>query len=157
MWLKSPPYICRTINDNTMRITSDKESTKILKKFLTKIESLTFQDNWLGFGEVSVRIVSVGETDKWNWNENNYSRVLNIEVTMKKKGERYSEDRIPTKHYWSDTRMSFYKRRKSSASVYFDRLINQTQIPLFFKLASITGPRHYCSDFMGNVTFKYID
>jgi hypothetical protein len=140
-----------------MKITSDKESTKILKKFLTKIESLTFKDNWMGFGEVSVRIVSVGETDKWNWNENKYSRVLNIEVTMKKKGERYSEDRIPAEYSWRETRISFYKKRKSSASVYFDRLINQTQIPLFFKMASIPGPRHYCSDFMGNITFKYID
>jgi len=140
-----------------MRITSDKESTKILKKFLTKIGSLTFQDNWMGFGEVSIRIVSVGETDKWNWNENKYSRVLNIEVTMKKKGERYSEDRIPAEYSWRETRISFYKRRKSNASVYFDRLICQTQIPLFFKMASIPGPRHSGSDFMGNITFKYID
>jgi len=140
-----------------MKITSDKESTKILKKFLTKIGSLTFQDNWMGFGEVSIRIVSVGETDKWNWNENKYSRVLNIEVTMKKKGERYSEDRIPAEYSWRETRISFYKRRKSNASVYFDRLICQTQIPLFFKMASIPGPRHSGSDFMGNITFKYID
>jgi hypothetical protein len=140
-----------------MKITSDKESTKIVKKFLTKIGSLTFHDNWNGFGDVTIRIVSVGETDKWNWNENKYSRVLNIEITMKKKGERFSEDRIPTKHYWSETRISFYKRRKSNASVYFDRLICQTQIPLFFKMASIPGPRHLTNDFMGNITFKYID
>jgi len=140
-----------------MKITSDKESTKIVKKFLTKIGSLTFQDNWMGFGEVSIRIVSVGETDKYNWNESKYSRVLNIEVTMKKKGERYSKDRIPAEYSWRETRISFYKKRKSSASVYFDRLICQTQIPLFFKMASIPGPRHSGSDFMGNITFKYID
>jgi hypothetical protein len=140
-----------------MKITSDKESTKIVKKFLEKKNILVLKDNWLGFGEVSIRIVSVGETDKYNWNENKYSRVLNIEITMKKKGERFSEDRIPTKHYWSETRISFYKRRKSNASVYFDRLICQTQIPLFFKMASIPGPRHSGSDFMGNITFKYID
>ena len=140
-----------------MKITSDKESTKIVKKFLTKIGSLTFQDNWMGFGEVSIRIVSVGETDKYNWNESKYSRVLNIEVTMKKKGERYSKDRIPAEYSWRETRISFYKKRKSSASLYFDRLICQTQIPLFFKMASIPGPRHSGSDFMGNITFKYID
>jgi len=140
-----------------MKITSDKESTKILKKFLTKIGPLTFQDNWMGFGEVSIRIVSVGETDKYNWNESKYSRVLNIEVTMKKKGERYSKDRIPAEYSWRETRISFYKKRKSSASLYFDRLICQTQIPLFFKMASIPGPRHSGSDFMGNITFKYID
>jgi hypothetical protein len=140
-----------------MKITSDKESTKILKKFLTKIGSLTFKDNWNGFGDVTIRIVSVGETDKYNWNESKYSRVLNIEVTSKKKGNRYSEDRIPSKHYWSNTQMSFYKSRKSHAEFCFNKMINQTKIPLFFKMASIPGPRYNDNEYMGNVTFKYID
>jgi len=140
-----------------MTITQDKLSTNLVKKFLKKKGTLIMKEEWHGFGEVSIRIVSVGETDKWNWNENKYSRVLNIEVTMKKKGERYSEDRIPAEYSWRETRISFYKRRKSNASVYFDRLICQTQIPLFFKMASIPGPRHSGSDFMGNITFKYID
>jgi len=92
-----------------MRITSDKESTKILKKFLTKIESLTFQDNWNGFGDVTVRIVSVGESSKYNWNESSYSRVLNIEVTAKKEGYHFSENKIPNVYSWGSTRMAFYK------------------------------------------------
>ena len=50
-----------------MKITADKKSTKVVKKFLQKTNSLTFKDTWNGFGEVSIRIVSVGETNKWNY------------------------------------------------------------------------------------------
>ncbi len=140
-----------------MKITSDKESTKILKKFLTKIESLTFQDNWNGFGDVTVRIVSVGESSKYNWNESSYSRVLNIEVTAKKEGYHFSENKIPNVYSWGSTRMAFYKRRKSHAEFCFNRMIDKTNIPMFFKMASIPGPRYNDNEYMGNVTFKYID
>jgi len=139
-----------------MTITQDKLSTNLVKKFLKKKGTLIMKEEWHGFGEVSIRIVSVGETDKYNWNEQKYSRVLNIEVTMKKTGFHFSEDKIPSKYSWRGTQMNFYKRRKRAASVYFDRMINQTQIPLFFKMAGIACPRHN-SDFMGKLTFNYID
>jgi hypothetical protein len=140
-----------------MRITSDKESTKIVKKFLTKIGSLTFHDNWNGFGDVTIRIVSVGETDKYNWNESRYSRVLNIEVTARKEGFTFSENKIPHVYSWGSTRMAFFKRRKSHTEYNFNKMISQTNIPLFFKMASIPGPRYNDNEYMGNVTFKYID
>ena len=142
-----------------MKITADKRSTKLVKKFLQKTNSLTFQDTWYGFGEVSIRIVSVGETDKWNHREQAWSRVLNIEVTAKKTGSHFSEDRIPAKYSWGyNTQMSFYKKRKQHVEYYFNKLIVNTKIPLFLEMASITGPRHIGSnEFMGNVTFKYID
>jgi hypothetical protein len=140
-----------------MKITSDKESTKIVKKFLTKIGSLTFHDNWNGFGDVTIRIVSVGETDKYNWNESKYSRVLNIEVTARKEGFTFSENKIPHVYSWGSTRMAFFKRRKSHTEYNFNKMISQTNIPLFFKMASIPGPRYNNNEYMGNVTFKYID
>ena len=140
-----------------MKITSDKESTKIVKKFLTKIGSLTFHDNWNGFGDVTIRIVSVGETDKYNWNESRYSRVLNIEVTSRKEGFTFSENKIPHVYSWGSTRMAFFKRRKSHTEYNFNKMISQTNIPLFFKMASIPGPRYNDNEYMGNVTFKYID
>ena len=140
-----------------MKITSDKESTKIVKKFLTKIGSLTFHDNWNGFGDVTIRIVSVGETDKYNWNESRYSRVLNIEVTARKEGFTFSENKIPHVYSWGSTRMAFFKRRKSHTEYNFNKMISQTNIPLFFKMASIPGPRYNDNEYMGNVTFKYID
>jgi hypothetical protein len=140
-----------------MKITSDKESTKIVKKFLNKIGSLTFHDNWNGFGDVTIRIVSVGETDKYNWNESRYSRVLNIEVTARKEGFTFSENKIPHVYSWGSTRMAFFKRRKSHTEYNFNKMISQTNIPLFFKMASIPGPRYNDNEYMGNVTFKYID
>jgi len=140
-----------------MKITSDKESTKIVKKFLNKIGSLTFHDTWNGFGDVTIRIVSVGETDKYNWNESKYSRVLNIEVTARKEGFTFSENKIPHVYSWGSTRMAFFKRRKSHTEYNFNKMISQTNIPLFFKMASIPGPRYNDNEYMGNVTFKYID
>ena len=140
-----------------MKITQDKLSTKLVKKYLQKTNSLTFQDNWNGFGDVTIRIVSVGESDRWNWVDQKYSRVLNIEVTAKKKGFSFSEDRIPSEYSWSQTRMSFFKRRKSHADWCFNKLIKNTIIPTFFKAACISGPRYNNNEYMGNVTFKYID
>ena len=126
--------------------------------FRSKTNSLILKDTWNGFGEVSVRIVSVGETDKWNWRDQQYCRVLNIEVTAKKTGFHFSENRIPSKYSWGQTQISFFKKRKSHAEWCFNKMIANTKIPMFFEMASITGPRHIGSnEFMGNVTFKYID
>jgi hypothetical protein len=140
-----------------MKITQDKLSTKLVKKYLQKTNSLILKDTWNGFGEVSIRIVSVGETDKWNYIDQQWCRVLNIEVTAKKRGHHFSEDRIPSEYSWSQTRMSFFKKRKSHAEWNFNKLIVKTIIPTFFKAACITGPRYNNNEYMGNVTFKYID
>jgi hypothetical protein len=139
-----------------MKITADKYSTKLVKKFLQKTNSLTFQDTWNGFGDVKVRIVSVGETDKYNWSTKEYSRVLNIEVTTKKTGFHFSENKIPSKYAWGETQISFFKKRKSHAEFCFNKMIQKTKIPMFFEMACISGPR-YRENFMGNITFKYID
>jgi hypothetical protein len=140
----------------TMKITQDKKSTKLVKKFLQKTNSLTFQETWHGFGNVSVRIVSVGESDQYNWKDQQYGRVLNIEVTAKKTGYHFSENRIPSKHAWGQTQISFFKKRKSHAEFCFNKMIQKTKIPMFFTMAGIPTPR-YGDNFMGNVTFKYID
>jgi hypothetical protein len=139
-----------------MKITQDKRSTNLVKKFLKRTNSLIIKDTWNGFGEVSIRIVSVGETDQYNWTTKEYCRVLNIEVTAKKTGYHFSENRIPSKYAWGETQLSFYKKRKSHTEFCFNKMIQKTKIPMFFEMASITGPR-YRDNFMGNVSFKYID
>ena len=150
-------YICRTINDNTMKITQDKLSTNLVMKFLKKQNLVVMKDTWNHFGEVSVRIVSVGQTDKWNWNTNEYGRVINIEVTLKREGHRYAEGSIPSQYSWrSSNRASYFKSRKWSASRGAQRLINETTIPLFFKMASISLPRHL-DEIIGNITYKFVD
>ena len=82
--------------------------------------------------------------------------MLNIEVTAKKTGYHFSENRIPSKYAWGETQLSFYKKRKSHTEFCFNKMIQKTKIPMFFEMASITGPR-YRDNFMGNVSFKYID
>ena len=151
-------YICRTINDHTtMKITQDKLSTKLLMRFLKKQNLVVMKDTWNHFGEVSVRIVSVGQTDKWNWNTNEYGRVINIEVTLKKEGHRYTEGSIPSKYSWrSSNRASYFKSRKWGASRGAQNLINNTIIPTFFKAASIPLPRH-SDEIIGNITYKFVD
>ena len=140
-----------------MKVTQDKKSTNLVKKFLKRTNSLIINDTWNGFGEVSIRIVSVGETDQYNWTTKEYCRVLNIEVTAKKTGYHFSENKIPSKYARGyNTQMSFYKKRKSHVEFYFGKTIQKTKIPMFFEMASITGPR-YRDNFMGNVSFKYID
>ena len=140
-----------------MKITQDKLSTKLLMKFIKKNNLLVMKDTWNKFGEVSVRIVSVGQTDKWNWNTNNYGHVINIEVTLKKEGHLYAEGSIPSKYSWrSINRASYFKSRKWGASRGAQRLINDTNIPLFMKMASISLPRHD-DDIIGNITYKFID
>ena len=139
-----------------MKITADKKTTNLVKKFLKRTNSLIIKDTWHGFGEVSVRIVSVGESNKYNWKDQQYGRVLNIEVTAKKTGYHFSENRIPSKYAWGQTQISFYKKRKSHVEFYFGKMIQKTKIPLFFEMAGIPTPI-YVDNFMGNVTFKYID
>ena len=140
-----------------MTITQDKLSTKLLMRFLKKQNLVVMKDTWNHFGEVSVRIVSVGQTDKWNWNTNEYGRVINIEVTLKKEGHRYTEGSIPSKYSWrSSNRASYFKSRKWGASRGAQNLINNTIIPTFFKAASIPLPRH-SDEIIGNITYKFID
>ena len=140
-----------------MTITQDKLSTKLLMRFIKKQNLVVMTDTWNHFGEVSVRIVSVGLTDKWNWNTNGYGRVINIEVTLKKEGHRYTEGSIPTKYSWrSSNRASYFKSRKWGASRGAQNLINNTIIPTFFKAASIPLPRH-SDEIIGNITYKFVD
>ena len=140
-----------------MKITQDKLSTKLLMRFLKKQNLVVMKDTWNHFGEVSVRIVSVGQTDKWNWNTNEYGRVINIEVTLKKEGHRYTEGSIPSKYSWrSSNRASYFKSRKWGASRGAQNLINNTIIPTFFKAASIPLPRH-SDEIIGNITYKFVD
>ena len=140
-----------------MKITQDKLSTKLLMRFLKKQNLVVMKDTWNHFGEVSVRIVSVGQTDKWNWNTNEYGRVINIEVTLKKEGHRYTEGSIPSKYSWrSSNRASYFKSRKWGASRGAQKLINNTIIPTFFKAASIPLPRH-SDEIIGNITYKFVD
>ena len=140
-----------------MKITQDKLSTKLLMRFLKKQNLVVMKDTWNHFGEVSVRIVSVGLTDKWNWNTNEYGRVINIEVTLKREGHRYAEGSIPSQYSWrSSNRASYFKSRKWSASRGAQRLINDTNIPLFFKMASISLPKDL-DEIIGNITYKFVD
>ena len=140
-----------------MTITQDKLSTKLLMRFIKKQNLVVMKDTWNHFGEVSVRIVSVGLTDKWNWSTNEYGRVINIEVTLKKEGHRYTEGSIPSKYSWrSSNRASYFKSRKWGASSGAQKLINDTIIPTFFKAASIPLPRH-SDEIIGNITYKFID
>jgi hypothetical protein len=140
-----------------MKITQDKKSTKVLMRFLKKQNLVVMKDTWNKFGEVSVRIVSVGQTDKWNWNTNDYGRVINIEVTLKREGHLYAEGSIPSKYSWrSSNRGGYFKSRKWGASRGAQRLINETTIPLFFKMASISLPRHL-DEIIGNITYKFVD
>jgi hypothetical protein len=149
-------FVKQSNTTTTMKVTQDKKSTKLVKKYLQKTNSLTFQDTWNGFGDVSVRIVSVGESNKWNYREQEWCRVLNIEVTAKKTGFHFSENRIPSKYAWGETQIAFYKKRKNHVEWNFNKLIQNTKIPMFFQLAGITSPIHN-DNFMGNLSFKYID
>lgn len=142
-----------------MKITQDKLSTKLLMRFIKKQNLVVMTDTWNHFGEVSVRIVSVGETDKWILNTNSYGRVINIEVTMKKEGHRYSESSIPKPSQYScrsTSRASYFKSRKWSANNGAQKLINNTIIPTFFKATCISLPRH-SDEIIGNITYKFID
>jgi len=139
----------------TMKLTADKYTTNLVKKYLKKTNTLNIPCQFQGFGECTVRFVSVSESDKWNWREQKYSRYINFEIIMKKDGEAYSESRIPSANYWGRrSRQSFFKSRKYMAQMYINQMLNNTNIPLFMEMASITtyNGRELC----GNVTYKYI-
>lgn len=141
-----------------MKLTADKKSTSIVKKFLQKKGLLTIPCQFQGFGDCVVRFVSVSESDKYNWRDGQYSRYINFEIIMKKDGESYSESRIPSVNYWGrNSRQRFFKSRKYMAQMHINQMLKNTKIPMFMEMASITTYNHYCAEICGNVTYKYID
>lgn len=140
-----------------MRQSADKQSTNLVKKFLKKTNMLTIPCLFDGLGHCSVRIVSVSETDKWNYKTQSYARVINFEVTAKKTGGRYCEHNIPAKNWWNNAeRLRFFKRRKNVTTMELERMLSKTNIPLFFKMAQIPG-QAFNNELVGKITFKYID
>ena len=138
-----------------MKLTADKKTTTLVKKFFKKNNLLTTPCEFNGFGECTVRFVSVSESDKWNYKEQKYARVINFEITLKKSGQRYSEDRIPVEYSWRETRQSFYKNRKWSAQNQLNKMLRNTKVPQFFEMATIPTQNH--GELVGNITYKYID
>ena len=63
-----------------MKTTQNKTSTKLLKTFLKRKGLTTIKSTFSSFGEVLVRIVSVSESDKYNWNDQKYGNVINVEI-----------------------------------------------------------------------------
>ena len=140
-----------------MKLSADKQSTNLVKKFLKKTNMLTIPCLFDGLGDCSVRFVSVSGTDKWNYKTQSYARVINFEVTAKKVGGRYSENRIPMKNWWNNSdRLRFFKNRKQVTTMELERMISKTNIPLFFKMAQIPG-QAFNNELVGKITFKYID
>lgn len=139
-----------------MRTTQNKSATKLLKTFLKRKGLTSIKSTFNSFGEVSVRIVSVSESDKYNYNDQKYGNVINIEITAKKTGFRCSEDRIPSKYAWGNSRQSFFKTRKYFATNELNNLLRTTELPTFLKLASITTPNRH-DELVGNITYKFID
>ena len=140
-----------------MKLSADKQSTKIVKRILKKTGMLTIPCQFQGFGDCVVRFVSVSESDKYNWRENKYARYINFEITLKKSGSRYSEDKIPVKRTWNtSTRLHFFKNRKYSAQLQINQMLAKTNIPLFISLSSIPT-NEYRTEICGNITYKYID
>jgi hypothetical protein len=138
-----------------MKLTADKKTTNLVKKYFKKNNLLSIPCQFDAFGECTVRFVSVSESDKWNYKEQKYARVINFEITLKKSGYRYSEDRIPSEYSWRETRQSFFKKRKWSAKNQLDKMLRTTKIPIFFEMATIPTQTH--GELIGNVTYKYID
>lgn len=137
-------------------MTQDKFTTKIVKKYLVKTGNLITKATTDEFGDVTVRVVSVCVSDKWNYHYQQHARLINVEVTMKKSGYRFSEDRIPTKCGWNtSSRMRFFKYRKYRAEILANNIFRNMNMELFFKMASIPHELH--SDFIGKITYKYID
>lgn len=140
-----------------MKLSADRQSTKIVKRFLEKTNMITIPCQFEGFGDCMVRFVSVSDTDKWNYKTSSYARLINFEVIVKKSGFRYSEDRIPTKRTWNhDQRLQFFKSRMYMAKMHLNRMIEKSNIPLFFRMAQIPG-QPFTNELVGKVTFKYID
>jgi len=149
-------FVKQSNTTTTMKLTADKKSTNLVKKFLKKKNLLTIPCNFHGFGDCVVRFVSVSESDKYNWREGQYARFINFEIIMKRKGEGYSEDRIPSPYSFYSSKQRFYKNRKNMAQMYINQMLSKTIIPTFMDMASIT--KHtYNTEFCGTVTYKYID
>ena len=141
-----------------MKLTADKKSTSLVKKFLKKKGLLTIPCQFQGFGDCVVRFVSVSESDKYNWRDAQYARYINFEIIMKREGEGYSESRIPSVNYWGrNSRQRFFKNRKYMAQMYINQMLKNTKIPMFMEMASITTYNNYCTEICGTVTYKYID
>lgn len=141
-----------------MKLTADKKSTTLVKKFLQKKGMLTIPCQFQGFGDCVVRFVSVSESDQYNWRDGKYARYINFEIIMKKDGESYSESRIPSENYWGrSSRQRFFKSRKYMAQMYINQMIAKTKIPMFMEMASITTYNSCVRELCGNVTYKYID
>jgi len=78
-------------------------------------------------------------------------------VTAKKVGGRYSENRIPVKNWWNNSdRLRFFKNRKQVTTMELERMLSKTNIPLFFKMAQISG-QAFNNELVGKITFKYIN
>ena len=141
-----------------MKLTADKKTTTLVKKFLKKKGLLTIPCQFQGFGDCVVRFVSVSESDKYNWRDAQYARYINFEIIMKRSGEGYSESRIPSVNYWGrNSRQRFFKNRKYMAQMYINQMLKNTKIPMFMEMASITTYNNYCTEICGTVTYKYID
>ena len=140
-----------------MKLTADKKSTNLVKKFLKQRGMLTIPCQFQGFGDCVVRFVSVSESDKYNWRDGKYARYINFEIIMKKDGETYSESRIPSKHSWyTSARQRFFKARKYMSQMHINQMLKNTKIPMFLEMASITT-NNYGAEICGNVTYKFID
>ena len=106
-----------------MKLTSDKKTTTLVKKFLKKKGLLTIPCQFQGFGDCVVRFVSVSESDQYNWRDAQYARYINFEIIMKREGEGYSESRIPSPHAWGRSRQSFFKQRKYMAQMHINQIL----------------------------------
>ena len=148
-------FVKQSNTTTTMTLTADKKTTNLVKKYFKMNSMLTIPCEFNGFGECTVRFVSVSESDKWDYKEQKYARVINFEITLKKSGQRYSQDRIPAEYSWRETRQSFYKNRKWAAQNQLERMLRGTKVPLFFKMATIPTKNH--GELVGKVTYKYID
>lgn len=140
-----------------MKLTADKKTTNLVKKYLKKTNMLNIPCQFQGFGDCVVRFVSVSESDKWNYKEQMYARYINFEIIMKREGEGYSESRIPSPHSWGRSRQSFFKQRKYMAQMHINQMLFKTKIPMFMDMASITTYSSCGRELCGNVTYKYID
>jgi hypothetical protein len=148
-------FVKQSNTTTTMTLTADKKTTNLVKKYFKKNGLTTIPCELNGFGQCTVRFVSVSESDKWNYKEQKYARVINFEITLKKSGQRYSQDRIPAEYSWRESRQSFYKNRKWSAKNQLNKMLRTTKVPLFFDIATIPTQNH--GELVGNVTYKYID
>ena len=141
--------------NTTPTMTNDKFATKIVKRFCKDNGILITNHTWNGLGDVTVRIISVAESDSWNYRIQSNYRVINFEITMKKTGFRFSEDRIPAKNWWSSSsRMRFFKNRKWQVGVYLDEMISKTRIMTLLDMATIPYEK---GQLVGNITYKFID